>query len=117
YRLDLSPGSCMPLEALLQALTILPLDSIYSSSIRGNALYFDSEGIDSVAPNCVKIHGLRKRKPSGEFGARRLRIPFLVQSSRPRLTRTLPPGRGSETPAQYAPPHTPEDLRGTQQLA
>ena len=64
----------MPLEALLQALTIFPLQSIHSSSIRANALYFDSEGIDSVARNGVEIHGLRKRKPSREFGARRLRI-------------------------------------------
>jgi len=55
----------MPLEALLQALTILPLDSIHSSSVRGNALYFDSEGIDSVARNCAEIHGRRKRKPPG----------------------------------------------------
>jgi hypothetical protein len=41
----------MPREALLQALTVFPLESIHSSSIRGNALYFDSEGIDSVARN------------------------------------------------------------------
>ena len=55
----------MPLEALLQALTILPLDSIHSSSVQGNAFYFDSEGVDSVARNCIEIHGLRKRKPPG----------------------------------------------------
>jgi len=68
HRITCPRGTCNP----------FPLESIHSPCVCPNPWYFDSKGIDSVARNCVEIHGLRKRKPSREFAARRLRIPFLL---------------------------------------
>ena len=68
----LHPQDNIPLEVLLRALGVFPLGSLPPFSSHTNAVCFDSETTYSVVRNCFEIHGLRKRKPNREFGARRL---------------------------------------------